>query len=170
MAVTWLCVNNKPTTFTFDSKNTMIDGFATFSLLLYAKLMFISINTALRPVVTWNANNFSVQSSWCLFSKPNVEFVNTNHLPFIILSSIVTVFILIFPILLALYPIAAFRSLLFRYKIISRRMGAINMFLDKFYSCFRDGIDGGRGMRSFVSIYCFIYWLIFGLSIIQELF
>ncbi len=89
MAVTWLCVNNKPTAFTFkfiDSKNTMIDAFATFSLLLYAKLMFISINTALHPVVIWNANNFSVQSSRCFFSEPNVEFVNRNYLPFIILS------------------------------------------------------------------------------------
>ena len=49
-------------------------------------------------------------------------------------------------------------------------MGAINMFLDKFYSCYKDGLDGGRDMRSFVSLYYFIYWLIFGLCVVEELF
>ena len=175
-SIAWLCIRkfNKPTAFVLqsmsDSKNSMIDVFASFSLLSYAKLMFISIGTALRPVVTWNANNFSVQSHHRLFSEPNVEYINKEYLPLIIFSSIVTLFTVIFPILLAVYPIRSFRSLFFKYRFTSRHMGAINMFLDKFYSCFRDGINGGRDMRSFVSIYYFIYWLVFVFTIVQELF
>lgn len=49
-------------------------------------------------------------------------------------------------------------------------MGAITMFLDKFYSCFRDGLDGGRDIRSFVSIYYLMYWITFILSLVQEIY
>lgn len=108
--ITWMCIKkfNKPTAFVFqlisDSKNSMIDVFASFSLLSYAKLMFISINTALRPVITWNANNFSVTSHRRLFSEPNIEYINGEYLPFIVFSSIVTLLTVMFPILLAVYP------------------------------------------------------------------
>ena len=172
-AITWLCIKNKPAVFfplISDPKNSMIDVFASFSFLSYSKLMFISINTALRPVVTWNAKNFSVQSHECLYSEPNVKHLHGEYLPFILFSCTITLLIFIFPILLALYPISSFRSLLFKYHVTSRHMGAINMFLEKFYSCFRDGTDGGRDMRSFVSIYYFFYWLIFALTIVQEIF
>ena len=49
-------------------------------------------------------------------------------------------------------------------------MGAINMFLDKFYSCYKDGLDGGRDVRSFASLYVFVYWFIFAGVIVQQLF
>jgi hypothetical protein len=120
-AITWMWIKkfNKPTAFVFqlinDSKNSMIDVFASFSLLSYAKLMFISINTALRPVITWNANNFSVTSHRRLFSEPNIEYINREYLPFIIFSSIVTLLTVMFPILLAVYPIRSFRSLFFKH-------------------------------------------------------
>jgi hypothetical protein len=35
-------------------------------------------------------------------------------------------------------------------------MAAINIFVDKFYSCYRDGLDGGKDMRSFVSVHFFL--------------
>ena len=148
----------------------MIDVFVSFFLLSYAKLMFMSIETMLRPVVIWNANNSSIHSSRCLFSDPNIDFYSGEYLPFVIISSILTLLVLLLPILLALYPIRAFRLLLFKSRLISRHMGAINMFLDKFYSCYRDGLDGGRDMRSFVSLYYFVYWLIFGARVVEELF
>ena len=85
IAITWLCIKKKPAIFfqlTSDPKNSMIDVFASFSFLSYAKLMFISINTALRPVVTWNAKNFSVHSHECLYSEPNVKYLYDEYLPF----------------------------------------------------------------------------------------
>ena len=48
-------------------------------------------------------------------------------------------------------------------------MGVINTFLDKFYCYYRDGLDGGRDMRSFVSLYYFVYWLGFGLTVAELL-
>jgi hypothetical protein len=48
-------------------------------------------------------------------------------------------------------------------------MGNINAYLDKFYYYYRDGLDGGRDMRSFASFYHFVYWLHFGLISVAEL-
>ena len=151
-----------------DSKNTMIDVFATLFLLSYAKLCFISIETALHPVFAWNTNNFLVHSRRSLFSDPTIKYHSAEYLTSEISSSIINQSVLL--ILLALYPIRAFRSLLFKSRFISRHMGAINMFLDKFYSCYKDGLDGGGDMRSFASLYFFVYWFIFASVIVQQLF
>ena len=151
-----------------DSKNTMIDVFATLFLLSYAKLCFISIGTALYPVFAWSTNNFLVHSRRSLFSDPTIKYHSAEYLTSEISSSIINQSVLLLPIiLLALYPIRAIRSLLFKSHFISRHMGAINMFLDKFYSCYKDGLDGGRDMRSFASLYFFVYWFIFASVIVQ---
>ena len=51
-----------------------------------------------------------------------------------------------------LLPVRAFKGLLFK---CCQCMDFINFFVEKFYSCYRDGLDGGRGMRSFASLYFF---------------
>jgi hypothetical protein len=60
------------------------------------------------------------------------------------------------PLILALYPIRSIRNLLFKCPVGSRAITAINIFVQKFYSCYRDKIEGGRDMRSFVSTYFFL--------------
>ena len=32
-------------------------------------------------------------------------------------------------------------------------MATFNIFVEKFYNCYRDGLDGGKDMRSFVCVY-----------------
>ena len=54
-------------------------------------------------------------------------------------------------LLLTLYPLGAFRVMLF--SCVKSHTAAFNMFVEKFYSCYRDSLDGGRDMRSFVAVY-----------------
>ena len=52
-----------------------------------------------------------------------------------------------------------FRLLLF--KVMSTRtIALLNIFVERYHSCYRDGTDGGRDMRSLVSIYFILRLLI----------
>ena len=147
-------------------RDKIIDAFATVFFLAYANLVFTSIWTAFSPIIVWNAKNFSVEWQFHVYFDPDVEYYHGDHLYFVFFSSLFALFIVLpLPVLLTLYPIKCFRSLLFYCPIVNRHMGTINMFLNKFYGCYRDGLDGGRDMRSFVSLYYFVYWL-FGLVFI----
>ena len=147
----------------------IIDAFVTVFFLSYANLVFTSLLTAMLPVKVWNTRNFSVEWHFHIYLNPDIEYFGKEHFPYVFVSSLITIFIVLpLPILLALYPIKCFRSLLFRYPIFVN-MGTINAFLDKFYYCYRDGLNGGRDMRSFASFYYFVYWLNFGLTCIVEL-
>ena len=139
-----------------DAKNTMIDVFATFFLLCYAKIVFTCLRV-LSYRVTLNVNDTSIHEITYLKSDPTVVFFSREHLPFAIISiAIFLVVLLPMPLLLALFPSPSFRLLLFKLKFASRSMTALKVFLDKFYSCYRDGLNGQKDMRSLVSMHFFL--------------
>ena len=137
----------------YDGKNTMIDVFATFFLLSYAKLVFTCFRTiAFRTTI--NANNFSTENILHVKYDPSMGYFSLEHLPFAVTScAIFLLIILPLPLLLALYPVRAFRELLFKCGLGTRTMAALHIFVEKFYSCYKDGLEGGRDMRSFVSVH-----------------
>ena len=140
----------------WDAKNTMIDVFATFFLLSYAKLVFTCFRT-ISYGITINANNFSVHKILHVKTDPSIGYFSREHLPFAITSAAIFLFALVpIPLLLALYPVETFRTLLFKCSFGNRLVAALNIFVEKFYSCYRDGLDGGRDMRSFVSVHFFL--------------
>ena len=74
-----------------------------------------------------------------------------------LIAIIIFVIVVLLPaFLLALYPVRKFRSLLFKCGLGGHLKAAINIFVEKFYNCYRDGLDGGKDMRSFASLYFFI--------------
>lgn len=174
--ISWLCIhlhsrNFKPviwlwnklngcvfrhTKVKWDAKNTMIDVFATFFLLSYAKLVFTCFRT-ISYGITIHVHNSSVQKILHVKSDPSIGYFSGEHLPFAVISAAIFLFALVpIPLLLALYPMETFRTILFKCSFGSRLMAALNIFVEKFYSCYRDGLDGGRDMRSFVSIHFFL--------------
>ena len=54
------------------------------------------------------------------------------------------------PLLLIIYPMKAFQTCLSRCHLNST---AINIFIEKIQGCCRNGLDGGRDMRSFSGLY-----------------
>ena len=137
----------------YDGKNTMIDVFATFFLLSYAKLVFTCFRiTSVR--ITVNANNFSTENILHVKSDPSMGYFSLEHLPFAVISCVIFLLVILpLPLLLALYPVRAFRELLFKCGLGTRTMAALHIFVEKFYSCYKDGLEGGRDMRSFVSVH-----------------
>ena len=135
----------------------IIDTFATFFFLSYSRL---NSNFLSSFKVTQIQRAGSDISYTVLAADQSIRFSGT-YIPFLIFSALVFVAFGQLPaLLLALYPVRAFRSLLFKYVIRGGHSKAtINVFVEKFYSCYRDGLDGGRDMRSFASLYFLIICL-----------
>ena len=133
---------------------TVIDVFATFFLLSYAKLMFVlAIPIISAEVVNINDTTLVSNTIHQLELDPSEKLFHKSHLIPILVISIFGYLIAILPpvLLLALYPFRVFRSLLFKC-CSSRCMASLTIFVEKFYSCYRDGLDGGRDMRSCASL------------------
>lgn len=153
----------------FQNKNTnrtVIDAFATFFLLSYTKLVIVTL-IPIYPTAVYHIN-VTTHTSTVVYRQalnPTVNFLSKRHILEVTVSIIVFLTVVLLPVLLlALYPVRAFRALLFKF---CRRMASVNFFVEKFYSCYRDGLDGGRDMRSLASLYfliipiSFVLWIIF---------
>ena len=75
------------------------------------------------------------------------------------------VFNLLPPLLLILYPIKAFQSCLSKCHLNSI---TLNIFVEKIQGCYRNGIDGGRDMRSFSGLYLLLQLLAFIAEVVAK--
>ena len=169
IAFTWVCIelysrNYKPLVWLWnkisclkthqDSKIIIIDVFATFFFLSYTKLCFTSMSTLGYNHIS-KANSTQVYPE--LFDDPSIPYFSKKHIPFAIIAVIVFLLSGLLPaLLLAVYPIRKFRSLFLKCSPGGHSRAALNIFVEKFYSCYRDGLVGGRDMRSFASLYLFL--------------
>ena len=150
--ITWLWGKlkhlSKSISMKFEGSYSLIDVFATFFLLSYAKLLFTSFSIlAYGYGITYKFNNSMLVSTFHVETDPSIAFFSKEHLPFVFLS---------LTLLIALYPIRVVRSLLFKCLPSNRTIASINIFVEKFYSCCKDGLNGGRDMRSLASLYFFL--------------
>ena len=173
IALTWLVIemhsrNFKPIVWLRDtityfwterqSKSTVIDIFATFFLLSYTKLYFTSMMFFAKTSIL-NANNG--RSCSHVHIDPSIVFFSKEHIPFVVIAALVLLVFGVLPaLLLAAYPIRILRSLLLINHLSGRSKVALDIFVEKFYSCYRDGLDGGKDMRSFASLHLFIRLLL----------
>ena len=68
--------------------------------------------------------------------------------------------------MLIFYPIRKFKAYLSKVKFGGYIEIKFNIFVEKFYTCYRDGLNGGRDMRSFSGLY-FIFRVV--LVIVNDL-
>ena len=132
----------------WDKTSSMVDVFASFFLL--------SNSTLLYQVVTI----FRCQKLFHSMSKePNdyvlmfLPYIECNHRPYpmLIFSALLLLIFDIIPILLlVLYPFKLFRMCLSKCKL-DRLF--VTIFVEKFHGYYRDGLNGGRDMRSFSGLY-----------------
>lgn len=186
IAISWICIllyskNFKPIVWIWrtlnryfykgqeSASNTMIDVFATFFLLSYAKITFACFRTLSYGTVI-NAYNFSSQQIYTMKADPSVLYFSNEHLPFAVVSIFVLLLaVLPIPLFLTFYPVRVIRLLLFKCHISSRHITATNIFVEKFYNCYRDGLDGSRDMRGLVSMYFFLRLIVNFLNVYQIL-
>ena len=194
IGITWLCIKLHSRNFkivtqpwqllervivkrfniTWTSGRTVIDTFSTFFLLTFSKITLVLLlplypSSRVYHLSVVNTKGLPPTDDACLaLSDPSISIINVENLPFVIISAFIFLFAILPPVLfLALYPIQRFRALLLKCLPV-RYIGPLNIFADKFYRCYRDGLKGGRDMRSLASFYFFIILLSYSLWSIES--
>ena len=140
----------------WNTKSDLIDVFASFFLLTYCKILYqIVLTFDFEGVTNYSLTMRRVTHSYILTADFSINTFNMNNY-FILLVSftiMLILFFIIFPlVLLFFYPTKVFRNLLS--KCCSNRFRIfLNIFIEKFQCCYRDGLDGGRDMRSLSGMY-----------------
>ena len=116
-------------------------------------------------IVTSRALPFT---DWSIMISRN-EFKGKNLSLLITITGLVLI-VTLFPVLLLVcYPMRRLRQVLSKFRL---DFVLINIFVERFYSCYRDGLDGGRDMRSFAGFYFllrYILWFAIAIGILPHL-
>ena len=142
-----------------DPKTSIVDAFATFTLLSYVKLLFVA-GRFLIPTHLLNEQGKTLKTLVFAYDA-SIKFFHAEHLPFAILSIIVLLtFITVPPIVLIFYQATFFQKCLTRCKMNTH---VLRTFVDAFQGCYKDGTNGTRDCRYFAGLY-FILRIAVGLS------
>ena len=175
--LTWVCVELydrkfrllvwlwKPFQRCFKGKHYTIDfinAFASFFLLSLTKVMYqlvlLLVQRKIENKDYENFNNF-LGFTYVVGVDQSVIYGSKEHLFFIIPAVIIFFILVVLPsLLLTFYPFHLFRALFSKCKLDGI---VVNTFVEKFYSCYRNGLDGGKDMRSFAGLYLFTRLLLF---------
>ena len=151
------CINTQNNS--VSRSNSLIDAFTTFFLLSYSKLVFAS-SRVLSPLNAMVYRNNTLSNTHKLTEDPRISYFGKEHLIYALISIFIVLFTIVPPaLLLILYPIKVFRLLLFKCRLSTRTLASLNIFVEKYYSCYRDGTDGGTDMRSLASMYFILRWI-----------
>ena len=78
-----------------------------------------------------------------------INYFSTEHALYALISISIVLLIIVPPVLLLIpYPIKVFRLFLFKCHLSTRTLASINIFVENYYSYYRDGTEGGKDMRS----------------------
>ena len=138
----------------WNGKADIIDVFATFLLLSYSKLVYQSYTFLDCTSVCSNAERGQLKR--VMMMNIDVTCWSTQHLLYAI-PMLILVFLHILPILLLFcYPVKIFRRCLTKCKVNGLFLVT---FIERFQGCYKDGLDGGRDLRSFSALYLLLRYL-----------
>ena len=132
----------------WDLRNDMIDVFASLFLLFYVKLVYLGSVLFIHSNVKYTKLDRRDQTG-----SVNINGYNTSiwkHKVNLFVLPLLTVFTFFPVLLLILYPYKLFRRCLSKCKLDHF---FVTVFVEKFHGSYRDGLNGGRDMRSFSVIY-----------------
>ena len=143
------------TTREWDLGNDLVKVFASFFLITFTKVMYLTALLlgyhSLLEIQYSHGNYNQLRYVHYVGADQSVVYGSTEHLVFLIpLALFCFVFFVLPVLLLILYPFRIFRAFLSKCHL--DRI-ALTFFVEKFYSCYRDGRDGGCDMRSFAGLY-----------------
>ena len=138
----------------WNTKSDVIDVFASFFLLSFSKVMYQTALLWSQQTIQNYRLGVLIGSTQVTNIDLNVKYGSAEHLVYAVPSVLIfSIFNILPTILLLLYPFKRFKALLAKCRL--DRI-AVNTFVEKFYGCYRDGLDGGRDMRSFAALYFII--------------
>ena len=139
----------------WDRTTDLIDVFITFFILFYYKFLRLAstfLTKAERLVL--NPSGYTSVHSFVSIDFNLPYFGEIHYFVFVTFSVLVLlIFNILPPLLLILYPTRAFRYCLSKCHLNSH---TIIIFTDKLQNCYRNGLDGGRDMRSFSGFYFYL--------------
>ena len=184
ICITWLCIELYSRNFkifvwtwnklnrcllkhvNWESNSTIIDVFSTFLLLSLSKIVGIFVIT-ITPDFILNMNSLPRKS--VLLSDPSIEWMGSENIPYVTVSMFFFVVFILPPVaLLLFYQSKKFRSLLLKCSSCGHARAALNIFVEKFYNSYRDGLENGRDLRGFSSLYFLLRIVIFIVNIAEE--
>ena len=131
-----------------DPNTSVIDAFATFALLSYVKILFVT-GRFLFPTHLFNGQGQKLKTVFAY--DASIQFFHTEHLPLALLSIIILLtFIAVPPLVLIFYQAAFIQKCLTRCKMNSQ---ALRTFVEAFQGCYKDGTNGTRDCRYFAGLY-----------------
>ena len=131
----------------WDSRTTVIDAYATFFVLSYIKIAYVSADL-LIPVRVHSLNNDSER--WMLYYDATVDYFGREHLPYAILAIVCLVLLMIPTMVLFLYQFSCFQRILVCLRIQSR---ILTPLMDSFQGGYKDGTEPGtRDHRWFAGV------------------
>ena len=134
----------------WNPKKTILKTCATFLLLSYSKILFVSINL-IFAVPLYDCSNTGSSNTLLLYD-PSIRFLHSNHIPYVVLAlSIIAVFVVLPPLLLLLYPTRVFRACLSFMGF--RRWDILHLVMDVFQGWFKDKTENQVDYRSFSALY-----------------
>ena len=139
----------------WDTKNDLIDVFATFLLLSFVKIMYQTVlmfTTAMLD--TYSLSGKHLHSSYVSNIDNSIQTTSTKYITPVISALVICIIFNLLPVLLlVLYPFGRFRRMLSKLRL--DRI-SLMIFIEKFHCCYRDGLDGKRDMRYFSGVYFFL--------------
>ena len=135
----------------WNPRRSILSTFATFLLLSYSKLLFVSCNFLLA-VQSYNSTGNVIPNSTILLYDPNIPFFQSEHTPYIVISlSVLTIFTLFPPLLLLLYPTRLFKRLILCFGF--QRWDILHTIMDTFQGWYKDGTEGTWLQTTLSSLY-----------------
>ena len=134
---------------------SVVHSFATFLLLSYAKIAFVSL-TLLQTYepVTLNVVRNTLHMMPVYSVDLGAQYFDKTHAPYGVLSLCISLFFVIIPLVLILaYPTRLFPKLASCCGV--RRLQALRTFMEVFQGCYKDGISNGstRDYRMLSGLY-----------------
>ena len=142
----------------WNTTSDLIDVFASFFLITYSKILFQSLLFIdCEESFVFSGGNLSTVPT--TYYDPGMHCRSNNHIGLALFAGVILLVFNILPaLLLVLYPVRAFRVCLSKCRL--DRI-AVATFVNKFHGCYRDGLHGGKDMRSFSGFYFFLRSLVF---------
>ena len=138
----------------WQTSTSLVDVFATFLLLSYSKMLFVSFNIV-RPITHFTIINGSfsnIKEPKSMSIDPMLQFNHANHLYFSIPAWVIIVILgTIPPLVLLLYPARCSKKIFNQFKLTKSEDFA--QLVGAFQDSFKNGENGMRDNRAFAALY-----------------
>ena len=150
----------------WNTKSDIIDVFITFFFLSYTKVIYQMTLLLSSQMIKQVSESGTSSVTYHPVIDLSLKYGDAYHLSFAIPTTVVSVLFYFPPLLLLIfYPIKVFRSYLSKCGI---NFIAMHIFIDKIHGCYRNGLDGGRDMRSFSGFYLLLRGAVYLLSALSH--